>query len=129
VLSDRYLGGGNRIREVNAMTTVHRVAIYGNSLSVASIGASLQDRPGLELLALDASLPDAIQRLYLLMPDIVLFDLSLAHAVEDAVSLLTAHPKLVLVGLDLNSHRALLLSGQQSTVLTTDDLIQIIERN
>jgi len=111
------------------MTTVHRVAIYGNSLSVASIGASLQDRPGLELLALDATLPDAIQRLEPLMPDMVLFDLAIAHAVEDAVSLLAAHPNLVLVGFDLTSHRALLLSGKQSTVLTTDDLIQIIERS
>ena len=111
------------------MTTVHRVAIYGNSLSVASIGASLQDRPGLELLALDESLPDAIRRLEPLMPDIVLFDLSIAHAVEDAVSLLAAHPNLVLVGFDLTNHRALLLSGKQSTVLTTDDLMKIIERN
>jgi hypothetical protein len=111
------------------MTTVHRVAIYGNSLSVASIGASLQDRPGLELLALDASLPDVIQRLGTWTPGVVLFDLTIAHAVEDAISLLAAHPNLVLVGFDLTSHRALLLSGEQSTVLTTDDLIQIIERN
>jgi hypothetical protein len=111
------------------MTTVHRVAIYGDSLSVASIGASLQDRPGLELLALDASLPDAIQRLGSLPSDAVLFDLSIAHALEEAVSLLAAHPNLVLVGFDLTSHRALLLSGEQSTILTADDLMEILERN
>jgi hypothetical protein len=110
------------------MTQVHRVAIYGNSLSVASIGASLQGRPGLEVATLDASFPDAMERLDLLALDMVLFDLSIARAVQDAVSLLAAHPKLVLVGFDLTSHRALLLSGEQSTVLTTDDLMQIIER-
>jgi hypothetical protein len=95
---------------------------------VASVGASLQDKPGLELLTLDASLPGALQRLDPLAPDVVLFDLATAHAVEDAVSLLAAHPNLVLVGFDLTSHRALLLSGEQSTVLTTEDLMQIIER-
>jgi hypothetical protein len=111
------------------MTTVHRVAIYGNSLSVASIGASLQGRPGLEIFALEAPLPGAIERLGPLTPDVVFFDLAIAHAVEDAVSLLAARPNLVLVGFDLTSHRALLLSGEQSTVLTTDDLMGIIERS
>jgi hypothetical protein len=111
------------------MTSVHRVVIYGDSLSMASVGASLQNRPELELLALDSSLPDAIQRLDPPMPDVVLFDLSVASAVENAVSLLTAHPHMVLVGFDLTSHRALLLSGEQSTILTADDLMRIIERS
>jgi hypothetical protein len=95
---------------------------------VASIGASLQNKPGLKLLEIDASLPDEVQRLDRLAPDVVIFDMATAHAVENAASLLIAHPKLVLVGFDLTTHRALLLSGEQSTVLTTDDLIQIIER-
>jgi hypothetical protein len=110
------------------MADVRRVVVYGKSLSVASIGASLQNRPGFELLSLDASLPGAIQRLDPVTPDVVIFDLATAHVVEEAVSLLAAHPNLVLVGFDLTSHRALLLSGEQSTVLTTDDLVQIIER-
>lgn len=110
------------------MTNTRRVAIYGNSVSVASIGASLQGKPGLELLTFDTALPDALQRLDPLAADVFLFDLANAHAVEDAVSLLATHPNLVLVGFDLTSHRALLLSGEQSTMLTTEDLIQIIDR-
>lgn len=110
------------------MANKRRVAVCGNSLSVASIGATPQDKPGLELLALDPSLPCALQRLDRLAPGVIIFDLATAHAVEGAVSLLSAHSNLMLVGFDLTSHRALLLCGEQSTVLTTDDLIQIVER-
>ena len=102
------------------------VALYGNSLVMSSIGASLQGRAGLEVFCVDATLPDAAERLCALQPDVVVFDLAAARP-EFAIALWTAQPRLLLIGVDLTTGQALVLSGQPSRLLTMDDLLQVIE--
>lgn len=102
------------------------VILYGNSLVVSSIGASLQGRVGLHVLLLDAALPDAAQRLSALQPDAVIFDLATTQP-DFAIALWKARPSLVLIGVDLTTGQALVLSGQASRALTTDDLLHVIE--
>ena len=102
------------------------VALYGNSLVISSIGASLQGRVGLEIKCVDAVLPDAASQLAALQPDIVIFDLAVAHP-EFAIELWKAQPRLLLIGVDLKTGQALVLSGQSSRLLTPDDLLQVIE--
>ncbi len=102
------------------------VALYGNSLVVSSIGASLQGRAGLQVLSVDATLPDATERLDALKPDVVVFDLAAAQP-EFAIALWKARPRLLLIGVDLTTSQVLVLSGQPARLLTMDDLLQVIE--
>jgi hypothetical protein len=83
---------------------------------------------------IDATLPDAEQRLDDLRPGVVIFDLTdfdSPFAVPDspsAVSFLQEHSDLWLIELDPNSNTVHVLSSQQHTVLTAHDLGQVIQR-
>ncbi len=105
---------------------MRKVALYGNSLVVSSIGAGLQGRAGLQVSSVDATLPDAVSRLGALRPDVVIFDLAVSQP-EFAIALWKAQPCLLLIGVDLTTGQALVLSSQPSRLLTMDDLLQVIE--
>jgi hypothetical protein len=105
---------------------MRKVALYGNSLVLSSIGASLQGCAGLQVSSVDATLPDAAKRLGTLRPDVIIFDLAVAHP-EFAIALWKAQPHLLLIGVDLTTGQALVLSGHPSRLLTMDDLLQVIE--
>ena len=106
--------------------TLRTVVLYGNSLAVSSIGASLQGRADLQVLSVDATLPEVMERLRALQPDVVIFDLAAARP-EFAITLWKALPRLLLIGVDLLAHQALMLSSQPSRLLTLDDLLHVIE--
>ena len=108
------------------MPETRTVVLYGNSLVVSSIGASLQCRAGLRVLPLDAALPDAAQQLSALQPDVIIFDLATTLP-NDAIRLWRALPALLLIGVDLSKGAALVLSGQPARMLTTNDLLHVIE--
>jgi hypothetical protein len=105
---------------------MRRVALYGNSLVMSSIGASLQGRAGLQVSSVDATLPDAVSRLRALQPDVIIFDLAVAQP-EVAIELWKTQPRLLLIVVDLTPGQALVLSSQPSRLLTMDDLLQVIE--
>ena len=102
------------------------VVLYGNSLVVSSIAASLADQPHLTLCRLETPVPDLAQRIASLVPDVLIFDLAAAHP-DYAITLLQEYPRLLLIGVDVASARTLVLSGRQSQALTIDDLIHVIE--
>jgi hypothetical protein len=106
--------------------TLRTVVLYGNSLVVSSIGASLQGRADLQVSSVDATRPQAEERLRTLQPDVVIFDLAAARP-EFAIDLWQAQPHLLLIGVDLLTHRALMLSGQPSRLLTLDDLLEVMK--
>jgi len=101
------------------------VVLYGNSLVVSSIGASLQDYPDLQVLPLDPTLPKADQRLYALEPDIVIIDMA-ATQPDSLIELWKARPRLLLIGVDVTTDQALVLSSQPAQLVTTSDLWQVI---
>ena len=102
------------------------VAIYGNSLVLSSIRASLEHRAELRVFSFDAATPGAAERLSAMHPDAIVFDLASTQS-DSAVALWKAQPNVLLIGVDLAADRALVLSGQSSHVLTPDDLVQVIE--
>jgi hypothetical protein len=102
------------------------VILYGNSLAVSSVGASLRECEGLHVLRLGTGMPDSVSELTRLQPDVVIFDLT-ATQPNFPVALLRTKPGLVLVGVDLRTAKVLVLSGQTCHVLTTDDLLQVID--
>ncbi len=101
------------------------VALYGNSLVLASIGARLERRTGLQPLTIDGALPGAIERLSALRPDVVLLDLGTTQP-DPVMALWKARPDLLLIGVDLGADRMLILSGQPTRALTAEGLIQTL---
>ena len=75
-----------------------RVILYGNSVVLAAIGASLERFPALELVSLAAPLPSATE-LRLLSPDVIFFDTGSAEAnLNTLFALLQDCPDLLVVG-------------------------------
>jgi hypothetical protein len=103
---------------------VPKVVLYGNSLAVSGVGASLEGHPGLQLLRVDATDASA-EALGELEPDVVVFDLATAQ--PDVVALWQRHPRVLSIGVDLLTQRAVVFSSQPERVLTTDDLLRVIE--
>lgn len=101
------------------------VVLYGNSLVVSSVGASLQGDTGLAVLPIDASTPDAAARLEELDPDVIIFDLATARP-DLNISLWKAHSHVRLIGVDLARHELLLLSGQQAAARSANDLLELV---
>ncbi|MBN1137973.1 MAG: hypothetical protein JXM73_15390 [Anaerolineae bacterium] len=101
-------------------------ALYGNSLFMAGVEASLKDRQGLSVLRIDAALPSAQDDLQAICPDVVIFDLDGPHA-HLILSFIRGHPGLPLLGLGLASNDAVLLSSCRYVALSADDLAQMIQ--
>jgi chemotaxis response regulator CheB len=102
------------------------VVLYGDSLLMDTIEASLGQRPDLGVLRIPSSLNDATERIQSLGPDLVIFDLDDPHS-NFAIPFLRRKPGVPLLGLDLTSSRVLAFSSQQYTTLTARDLAHVIE--
>jgi hypothetical protein len=100
-------------------------ALYGNSLFIAGVEASLRGRQGLNVVRIDAALPDAHDGLQAICPDIVIFDLDSPQA-HLVLSFLRGHPGLPLLGLGLASNDAVLMNSCRYMALSADDLAQVI---
>lgn len=101
------------------------VALCTNSVVVSSIGASLESRAGVNVVRIDPRLPDATRRLDDFCPDVAIIDLSAGQS--EPISVLRRFPKVLLIGVDMNSNELLLLSEAPARPLTIENLMQIIE--
>ena len=108
------------------MEKTRRVVLYGSDLVVSTVGENLRGREGFQILQIDPLLPDALQRLDEACPDVVLFDLS-SRQHDFTITVLKKHPGLLLIGIDLKTDKMLVMSGEESRLLTTDDLVHMIE--
>jgi hypothetical protein len=102
------------------------IVLYGNSLIVSSIGASLVNQPYLTLHQLDTSTSDLAQYMKSEHPDVLIFDLATDYP-SSPITLLKEHPRLLLIGIDISNAKMLVLSSQQTRALTMDDLTRVIE--
>jgi len=102
-----------------------RVIVFGNTLVLAGIAASIGKDPGCELVA--HAQPNEQPDLSALHPDVVIFDMD-AMQPDFQYSLAQELPGLLLIGIDPETNRVLLWSGEQVTGLTSQDLAQIIHQ-
>ena len=102
------------------------IVLYGNSLIVSSIGASLVNRLHLTIHQLDTNTSDLEQYLQREQPDVLIFDLA-TDSPYSPIALLKEYPRLLLIGIDVSNANMLVLSGQQTRALTVDDLTHVIE--
>ena len=108
------------------MVKTKKVVLYGSDLVVSTVGATLQGRVGFEIVQIDPTLPGALQALEAARPDVILFDLAGAQP-DFSIAVLRKNPGLLLIGVDLKTDKVLVMSGKESRLLTTDDLVRTIE--
>ena len=101
-----------------------RAIVYGDSLILEGVRASLDKCPGLEVLVLHQppeTLPDELRAH---CPAALIFDV---EAIQPELLLsLFQQPCLLLIGIDPETHRALVWSGRQAAAVDAADLLQVI---
>jgi len=102
-----------------------QILLYGNSLIIGSIGASLRRLSQFEVTALAPPLQE-MQDFDSLKPDIILFDLETTHS-EAVFSMLKTHPGLLLVGISPDINLVKIWSGRQVRELSTQSLLELIK--
>ncbi len=115
----------NEVYLMDVQATTRKVALYGKSLVMSSIGTVLQERPEFEIQEIESSASGISETPDIFSPDVILFDLA-AGPRDLAVSLLRKHPTTMLIGVDLTNNEMLVMSGKQSCLVTVDDLIQVL---
>ncbi len=104
-----------------------RVAIYGNSLHMGGIVASLKVDPSLDVLRLNLDSIDACQSLIENDLTAIVFDLS-DPPVRLDISLLRYQPFLLLIGVDPTRDEMLVLSSHPAQALCVADLVSVIHQ-
>jgi hypothetical protein len=110
----------------NSMNTRRAVLIYGNSLFLAGVAAQLDTVPGLLIERVDTSGLRTSEWLQPGCPQILIIDLATTRA-DFVLHCLMDCPTLMLVGLDLQNSRAILLNSQFFPVTTLQDLTQVLQ--
>jgi hypothetical protein len=101
-----------------------RVILYGDSLILDGVRATLESSPGIEVRVLDQPLDRPLEALHPLCPAALIFDLE-AEEPEFPLALLQ-QPGLLLVGIDPETHDVLVWSGRQATAASAADLVSVI---
>ena len=101
------------------------VALYGDSLMLASVARRLVRQDDVRVVAIDG--PTLGGALGPLEPGALIVDLGTV-SIESALALLRDRPELLLVGLEASGARLLVLSGEQAGSIGTEDLVALIER-
>ena len=104
-----------------------RVVVYGRSLHMAGVAASLKADQSLEVVCIDPRSPTARQSLSELNPAAIAFDLSDPSTSVD-LTLLRQKPGVLLIGVDPASDEILVLSGSPQQALSVSDLVHVIQQ-
>lgn len=102
-----------------------RILLYGDSVILGSVGATLRTWREFEVISLSPPLP-GLSDLEALGPDAILFDVEMAHP-DAAFSLLETRPSLLLLGISPGGNLVRLWSARQLRELSSKDLKVIIE--
>lgn len=105
--------------------TQQRVILLGDSLILAGVQARLTGVSGLEVIALGRSAEATAATISALHPAVVIFDLG--EGQPDFPLSLLHHPDLLLVGINPETHQALVWSGQIEAVQAASDLLGLIQ--
>jgi hypothetical protein len=101
-----------------------RVILYGDSLILEGVWANLKNHPALEVIVLGQRLQKPSEELAAYAPATVILDLGAIQ--QDALLPLLQRPDLLLIGIDPETHQALVWSGKQASAVAAVDLIDII---
>ena len=102
-----------------------RICLYGNSVIVGTLGASLRRFPRYEVNTLSPPWPETVE-LETMEPDVIVFDVE-ADRPEAAFFLLEKHPTLMVIGVSPDNNLVRIWSGQQLCELSTQALVEVID--
>ena len=100
------------------------VLLYGRSLLLSGVAASLEQCPDLRTLRA-ATWSEASRLLAEQRPDVLILDLT-SGSEGHILSLLLANPALLMIGLDAECNRAVSVSGQDARSLTMSQIKEMI---
>ncbi len=103
-----------------------RVILYGDSVILAAMQASLSGFPNLEVISLEQSPSSLMEGWCDLHLAAVVFDL--ASVSPDFPLVLLQQANLLLIGINPETHQAHVWSGQQQSELSMQDLVQVIHK-
>jgi hypothetical protein len=106
------------------MSKRHRIFLYGNSVILGTVGASLRSYSQYEVTTLSPPWPDR-DKLHALEPDVILFDVE-AEFPDAAFSLLGIYPALLIIALNPDGNIVRMWSGKQMREMSTQDLLEVI---
>lgn len=101
-----------------------RVVVYGSSLNMAGLAASLKAYSNLDVVCVNPHSPTARASLDEISPAAIAFDLNDTTSGLD-IRLLRERPGLLLVGVDPSSDHMLVLSSHPARALSSVDLINV----
>lgn len=102
------------------------VVLFGDSLLMDGVEASLAEQQELDVIRVDTTINNVGQHLQAIAPDLVIFDLDLPFS-SQIVPLLREQPGIPFIGLDAQCSEAIALSSQQYTALSANDLVKVIQ--
>ena len=103
-----------------------QVVVYGSSLNMATVTASLNADQGLEVICVDPRSPTARQYLRELNPAVIAFDLNDPPQTMEAI-LLRERLEGLLIGVDPTNDEILVLSSRSQQAHSASDLIDVIQ--
>ncbi len=106
------------------MAEPQRVILYGGSLVLAGVQASLSLSPNLDIITLEELPADWVAILHELHPSAIIFDLGSAGLGLPLAILRQAN--LLLIGIDADSAGTLVLSSRPSQAFRAGDLVNLI---
>jgi hypothetical protein len=106
-------------------TTPRQVILYGDSLILEGVRAALADRPDVALLWLDPALKWPLETISARCPAVFIFDMA-AVGTDFQVALLQ-QPGLRLVGIEPETHQAVVWSGRHEAAVVAADLFNIVQ--
>ncbi len=105
--------------------TTHAVLLYGSSLLLSLVAASLSKVPGYQV-AQAPTWKAACDRLEQVEPDVLIFDLT-DGCESHILPLLFERPGLLMIGLDVEINQAVLVSGHEGQALSLGQIRGMIE--
>ena len=103
-----------------------RLVVYGRSVILGTVGASLQRSANIEVILMPPPLPPLSDLLFM-APDVIVFDVEATHPTV-AFPLLESCPRLLLIGVNPTTDQVLLWSGSPMQAVTTQALIDVIDK-
>ncbi len=102
-----------------------RIILYGDSVVLAGVQASLRASSHLQVITLGPPPASLADDLFAFRPNAVIFDLGSVS--PDFPLVLLQQPDLVLIGIDPETHQALVWSGRQAEAVFASDLVEIVQ--
>jgi hypothetical protein len=105
-------------------TSPQQVILYGDSLILLGVRAALARRSDLEVYWLDPTQETPLDTILARCPAVFIFDL--AAVPPDFQLALLQQPGLRLVGIEPETHRAVVWSGRQERAVVAADLLDVV---